>query len=368
MNSSGAEGWHRAMIRELQTTKEFDTLDLVRPPTDRNIVGSRWVFARKQDGTLKARWVAQGFSQSAGLDYGEMFRPACRVGSMRLFLALVNEKDWPVYHMDSTNAFLQGLCEATSRFNTKRPQNRRRIVCKLKRDLYGLDISSLNGFNTLTDALRKIGFIALSSDQCVLILRRGSDQIIVTIYVDDILLTGNNPKLIAEVKRSLHERFVIKDLGEVSKILGIHIVRDREKGRLSLDQKEFTESILERFGMAECNETHLPGVRTPPDDQKPPSDTPLSRDYGAFMYLQTSTRPDLSFSVLQLSRNMNAPMKGHFGAVKRKLRYLKGPTGLSITHHRGHFKTRGYVDAACASDEKRASPWEDTFSSLVMLL
>ncbi|CAM9751675.1 unnamed protein product [Discosporangium mesarthrocarpum] len=75
---------------------EFDTFDLVRPPTDCNIVGSRWVFARIQDGTLQARLAAQGFSQSAGIDYGETFSPVCRIGSVRLILALVNEKDRPI--------------------------------------------------------------------------------------------------------------------------------------------------------------------------------------------------------------------------------------------------------------------------------
>ncbi|CAM9181395.1 unnamed protein product [Discosporangium mesarthrocarpum] len=78
-----------------------------------------------------------------------------------------------------------------------------------------------------------------------------------TICVDDNLVTGNNPELIAEVKRSLYERFVIKDIGDVTKILGIRIIRDREKGLLPLDQKDYTESILEKFGMAECKFSHL---------------------------------------------------------------------------------------------------------------
>ncbi|CAN0049551.1 unnamed protein product [Discosporangium mesarthrocarpum] len=144
MNSSDAEGWHRAMIRELQKTKEFDTFDLVRPPTDRNTLGSRWVFGRKHDGTLKARWVTQGFSQSSGLDYGETFSPVCRMGSVRLILALSNEKDLPVYHMDATNAFLQSpigpsedYVKQPSGFIQNDSKTGEEYVCKLKRSLYG---------------------------------------------------------------------------------------------------------------------------------------------------------------------------------------------------------------------------------------
>ncbi|CAN0474182.1 unnamed protein product [Discosporangium mesarthrocarpum] len=81
------------MIRELQKTKKFDTFDLVRPPTDRKTVGSRWIFAQKQDGTLTTIWVAQGFSQSAGIEYGETFSPVCHVGSVRLILALAGKKE-----------------------------------------------------------------------------------------------------------------------------------------------------------------------------------------------------------------------------------------------------------------------------------
>ncbi|CAM9885902.1 unnamed protein product [Discosporangium mesarthrocarpum] len=92
MSSLYAQGLYRPMIREFQKAKKFDTFHLVSPPTDRKTVGSRWVFARKQDGTLKAIWVAQGFNQSAGIGYGETFSPVCHVGSVRLILALANKK------------------------------------------------------------------------------------------------------------------------------------------------------------------------------------------------------------------------------------------------------------------------------------
>ncbi|CAN0468696.1 unnamed protein product, partial [Discosporangium mesarthrocarpum] len=93
MSSFDAKGLYRPMIRELQKTKKFDTVDLVRPPTDRKTVGSRWIFAQKQDGTLTAIWVAQGFSRSAGIEYGETFSPVCHVGSVRLILALASKKE-----------------------------------------------------------------------------------------------------------------------------------------------------------------------------------------------------------------------------------------------------------------------------------
>ncbi|CAM9462073.1 unnamed protein product [Discosporangium mesarthrocarpum] len=94
----------------------------------------------------------------------------------------------------------------------------------------------------------------------------------------------------------------------------------------------------------------------PSDTHKPSLERVHERHYqeitGAFVYLQASTRADLRFSVLQLSRNMNAPMNGRQGPAKRTLRYLKGATNLSITNQQGQFSLRGYVDTAYASREK----------------
>ncbi|CAM9245900.1 unnamed protein product [Discosporangium mesarthrocarpum] len=92
-----------------------------------------------------------------------------------------------------------------------------------------------------------------------------------TIYVDGNLLTGNDPELIAQIKCSIHKRIVFKDFGEVQHTPGIH--------SLYLDQQEYAQSILERFGMGECNSTHLQGKIIPPDDNTPPLDTDHKRRF-----------------------------------------------------------------------------------------
>ena len=82
-------------------------------PEGKNVVGSHWVFKVKRDGDgcvqqFKARLVAQGYSQTEGVDYNEVFSPVVQNTSIRSLLALANVHDWEVHQMDIKTAFLQG--------------------------------------------------------------------------------------------------------------------------------------------------------------------------------------------------------------------------------------------------------------------
>ena len=84
-------------------------------------------------------------------------------------------------------------------------------------------------------------------------------KIILTLYVDDLLLTGNNAEAMAMVKSQLKQRFKMTDMGEESLVLGIEIKRDRQLGTLTISQEAYSKSILEKFGMSDCKPTSTPG-------------------------------------------------------------------------------------------------------------
>ena len=91
MNSASAPKWKDAMDAEMQSLQENDTFELVPPPTDRAVVGGRWVFSVKTSPAgekHKARYVAQGFSQEKNVDYDETFAPTARMSSLRVFLQI----------------------------------------------------------------------------------------------------------------------------------------------------------------------------------------------------------------------------------------------------------------------------------------
>ena len=83
------------------------------------------------------------------------------------------------------------------------------------------------------------------------VYNREGIKIILTLYVDDLLLAGNNAEAMAMVKSQLKQRFKMTDMGEESLVLGIEIKRDRQLGTLTISQ----EDILERFGMSGCKPT-----------------------------------------------------------------------------------------------------------------
>ena len=83
---------------------------------------------------------------------------------------------------------------------------------------------------------------------------------ILTLYVDGILLLGNKKQLFGKLKKQLMNRFEMMDLGDVSKVFGINVTRDRENGTIVIDQKDCTEDILERYGMTNCNVALTPSV------------------------------------------------------------------------------------------------------------
>ncbi|GKV50011.1 hypothetical protein SLEP1_g56730 [Rubroshorea leprosula] len=105
--------WVKAMQEEIDALHKNNTWTLVPPPSETNIVGSRWVFKTKlnPDGTVerfKARLVARGFSQMPGVDFEETFSPVLKPTTLRLVLAFATTLEWPLRQLDVKNAFLHG--------------------------------------------------------------------------------------------------------------------------------------------------------------------------------------------------------------------------------------------------------------------
>ena len=106
-----------------------------------------------------------------------------------------------------------------------------------------------------------IGFRPTQSDPCVYTHGSRATLIILTRYVDDILITGKNPTLVEQNKKELKERFEMTDMGEVSRILGMEVTRDYDEGTLAITQTSYVDNNLERFAMQDANAAHTPGYR-----------------------------------------------------------------------------------------------------------
>ena len=180
-------------------------------------------------------------------------------------LAIATDLDYEVLILDVQTAFLNADVEEEvyvmmapgyeTYDNSGVP-----FTMKLKKSLYGLRQSTRNWFGTMEDHLSNIGFRSLKSDPCVYVFKDKTGTAILTLYVNGILLLGNNKQLLGKLKKQLMDRSEMTDLGDVSKVLGMNVTRDRENGTITIDPKDYTEDILQRYGMTNCNVVFTPGV------------------------------------------------------------------------------------------------------------
>ncbi|RVW20916.1 Retrovirus-related Pol polyprotein from transposon RE2 [Vitis vinifera] len=145
--------WVLAMEKEFSALQRNNTWHLVPPPSNGNIIGCKWVYKLKYkpDGTVdryKARLVAQGFTQTLGLDYFETFSPIVKASTIRIILVVALSFNWSVHQLDVQNAFLHGTLEEhvfmhqpPGFINSQFPSH----VCKLNKALYGLKQAPRHG-------------------------------------------------------------------------------------------------------------------------------------------------------------------------------------------------------------------------------
>lgn len=152
------------------------------------------------------------------------------------------------------------------------------------------------------------------------------------LYVDDILLIGNDVRMLQSTKVWLANRFSMKDLDETSYVLGIQIYRDRSKGILGLTKSTYIDTILSRFSMEESKRGYLPmchGITLsksmcPKTDEEIEMMTciPYAPVIGSIMYSMISTRPDIAYALSVTSRYQSNPGPLHWKVVKDILKYL----------------------------------------------
>ncbi|GKA70259.1 retrotransposon protein, putative, ty1-copia subclass [Tanacetum coccineum] len=309
-----SDKWLNAMNVEMQSMKDNEVWDLVDLPPNGKTVGSKWLFKKKTDmdgavHTYKARLVAKGYTQTPGIDYEETFSPVADIRAIRILIAITAFYDYEIWQMDVKTAFLNGYLseevymEQPEGFVNPKYPNR---VCKLKRSIYGLKQASRQWNKRFDDEIKKFGFSQNADEPCVYLKASGSNVTFLILYVDDILIMGNNIPMLQGVKSYLGRCFAMKDLGEAAYILGIKIYRDRSRRLIGLCQSAYIEKILKRYHMENSKRRSIPmqeklrlsksqGASTPAE-LKRMQNVPYASAVGSIMYDVRCTRPDVAFA------------------------------------------------------------------------
>ncbi|GKC08223.1 putative ribonuclease H-like domain-containing protein, partial [Tanacetum coccineum] len=258
----------------------------------------------------KARLVAQGYTQEEGIDYDEVFAPVARIEAIRLFLAYASFKGFVVYQMDVKSAFLYGkieeevyVCQPPGFEDPNFPDK----VYKVEKALYGLHQAPRAWYETLSTYLLDNGFHRGQIDK-TLFIKRHKDDILLHVYVDDIIFGSTKKELSTEFEKLMHDKFQMSSMGELTFFLGLQV--QQKSDGIFISQDKYVAEILKKFDFATVKiastpiETNKALVK---DEEAEAVDVHLYRSMiGSLIYL-TASRPDIMFVVCAYARFQVTP-------------------------------------------------------------
>ncbi|KAM1907090.1 hypothetical protein ACFX14_026784 [Malus domestica] len=220
-------------------------------------------------------------------------------------------------------------------------------VCKLRKALYGLKQAPRAWYGKIAEFLTQSGYSVTPADSSLFVKANEGKLAIVLMYVDDLIITGDDEAEILRTKENLSIRFQMKELGQLKHFLGLEV--DRTQEGIFLCQQKYAKDLLKRFGMLECKlilTSMEPNAKMCAHEGKDLEDATMYRQLvGSLIYL-TLTRPDISYAVGVMSRYMQNPKKPHLEAVRRILRYVKSTIDYGLLYKKGEdCKLVGYCDA-----------------------
>src|ERR1044072_2497163 len=312
--------WVNAMKEELGMIEKNQTWQLVPRPHHKNVIGVKWVFRTKLnvDGSInkhKARLVVKGYAQVYGIDFSETFAPVARFDTIRMLLAIAAQEGWEVFQLDVKSAFLNGFLH--EEIYVEQPEGffvegHEDEVYLLKKALYGLKQAPRAWYSRIDQHLLNFGFTKSLSESTLYVKQSESDILIVSLYVDDLLVTGNKVMLIDQFKTKMMKNFEMTDLGQMSYFLGMEI--KQTDSRIFIGQKKYVEEVLKKLYMSICKSMSTPmnqNEKLSKEDGSGKVEEAVYRSLiGCLMYL-TSTRPDILQAVSVLSRFLHCASEEH---------------------------------------------------------
>ena len=327
------------MEAELDALQKNETWELVDLPSGNKPVGCKWVFIAKfkGDGSLeryKARLVAKEYTQTYGVDYQETFAPIAKMNTVRILLSLAINFDSELQQYDVKNVFLHGELEEEiymsipPRFGGSDGNK----VCWLKKALYGLKQSPRARFGRFAKVMIAKGYKQSQGDHTLFIKHSISGGVTTLIvYVDDIIVTGNDEKEKNNLKQCLAKEFEIKDLGKLIYFLGIEVAPSKQD--IFISQQKYVIDLLRETSMMASKLVATPIEQNHRLNEALGEKKVNRKMYqwlvGRLIYL-AHTRPDIAYSMSVINQFMHDQREIHLQATYRVLHYLKAHPGKGI--------------------------------------
>lgn len=265
-----------------------------------------------------------------------------------MLVSIAANLDWPLYQMDVKNAFLhrdlqeEVYMEPHPGFTEKFKKGE---GCKLKKALYELKQSPRAWFGRFAMAMKKNGYHQSNTHHTLFLKRSQGRVTCLVIYVDDMIITGNDDGEIAALKQQLFREFEMKDLRTLKYFLGML----RSKAGIFISQRKYVLDLLAETGLVKCKPAEIPIMMNHGLQIVQRADSTDKTRYqqlvGKLIYL-SHTRPHIAYAVEVISQFMHQPQKQHMEAALRVLKYLKGSPGRGLFFQRhGHLEIQAFTDA-----------------------
>jgi hypothetical protein len=374
MKNDDKSKWIKAITKELTNFdqhKVWSKMPRSTMETGRKPLKTRWIFKIKNevDGSLryKARLVVKGYTQVAGIDYTETFSPVATDVTNRVVMAYaLHQEDWELHVVDFDAAFLNA--EVKEDLFIEVPEGLSKIidgskyVMKLNKAAYGIVQAPREWQKKLSDELVKQGLIASRVDPCLFYLKDKKGQVIgmVSVYVDDVLIAGS-PKTITLLKNKMKESFAMKDLGKLSKLLGVQYkLKVDELGTyydVSLEDyiaetyKEMLE-VARRYGLPNVK-GEIPGTPGKTLEKTTVEQVIAQPEYrrcvGKLLFGMRKAWPHVCNAVRELSGHLDAPSLRHWQEAYRVCEYLWKHRNLHLKLRKPReLRVIAYADASFA--------------------
>ena len=333
-------------------------------PSNRRLVGSKWVFKKKKDGRYRARLVALGYSQVPGEDYTDTHSPVVNDITFRIILVLMLIFGWETDVVDVTTAFLLGKMEEEVYMTV--PEGLELVedgwdidedCVQLLQTIYGTKQASRQYWKHFMSKMKKKGFMISLIDPCLLMRKDNNGTVIIGVYVDDCLFVGDR-KAVDAAKNEVAKMFEVRKLGPLDEYIGCTVKRI-DKNKLGLIQPDMINKLDKDFGPEVKNvreaETPMgPGVSV---ERPKENDEKLSKAaqkryrsaVGMLLYLVKHSRPDLSNAVRELAKVMDGATVKHEHMMRRVVKYVLATRKRGVIfkiHDVGSIS----VEALCDSD------------------
>jgi hypothetical protein len=353
--------WWKAVSLEFMNMEEKQVWTIIlksNVPLKRHIIGTRWVFAQKEDGRYRARCVAKGFSQIPGKDFQEHHAPVITDTTTHLLFVLqtilrlsngqfdietaflygdLDEKLW----MELPDGYIRYLKEKCLRNNTIYINISSQTHCLLlTKAIYGLVQAARQWWKKFKEVLRTLYYFPSRADPCLFIKTdRLNNKSYLIIYVDDGGIFGT-PEEIKHVLTQLSKTFVVKDLGPMETFVGCKIITNKSKDTVWLHQPKLFKHLKEQFGsLIENIKIHKTPASPKTNILRPDADdvllqpldqTKFRSGVGMLLYLVKHTRFDIANAVRELSKVADGANQAHWKALLRTIKYTIETEHLAI--------------------------------------